>query len=125
MADKKFILPSPFDKDGKLLTPKLDGPSPALTPEKFVWPPPEGSCFHCDYCLPQDQGIEVLRRQKYWRKIFNLYGDGTDVKPHHVGNPMFFSVCKYKKIAVHVSAPGCEFYKGTKTIAKVYGGIGK
>jgi len=115
----EWMTPPLYDKDGKILTPKNIATPTGLTPEKFVSHPSEDSCSQCDHCLPLEEGQKLLAAAKFFENAFNQFGDGTDIKPYHIGDPRQYTICRYRHMVVHQYAKGCEYHTKKKTIARI------
>ena len=65
-------------------------------------------CGTCRHFMDKQKGQEALRQDEFWDRCFHQHDDGHDLKPHHIGDPTRYSICKLKDVACHESGVACQ-----------------
>lgn len=101
------------DRPGRLGAPRYPGPGRPIKvqkPQELPHYKKGRLCGQCVYGSFNAEAREYLSRTGFWDRLFHGHDDGTDIKPHHVGNPEDYGLCSKREAAVHCFST-CRYFR--------------
>ena len=78
-----------YDDQGNMIR-----PSRGIVPQTTPQPKDRPYCEQCEHFELLERGRKHLVDTQWFKKMMNLYGDGSDWKPAHFGNIIQYSIEK-------------------------------